>query len=225
LGYFPGMAAPALKRQVYKRTYPFACGGALLLAWLNLGMPSSPDGMLHVPLPARIASAASLVVMLLVGALDALPGANFKAQLVFGSLRDPLPGARAFERANLDGDPRIDRERLRYVLGGSLPRGAREQNATWYRLYQERADDPRIEHVHYQWLLFRDLTWLTLLLFIAGLIAVAVNSHVRAAASLGAGAAAFLFAIFRRAAAQHAKRFVNTVLALAATAPDAETAE
>jgi hypothetical protein len=120
--------------------------------------------------------------MLLVGALDALPGAELKARIVFLRWRNPLPGSRAFEKANLDSDSRIDRERLRTAVGGTFPRGPREQNAAWYRLYQLWAEDARVEHVHFQWLLYRDLTWLALVLLALGLVAAALNNPERSSA-------------------------------------------
>jgi hypothetical protein len=210
----------SLKAKVHRRTYPFATGGALLLAWANLGMPSNLDDLVAASPPKRIISAASFIAMLLVGALDALPGADLKARIVFGRWRNPLPGSRAFEKANLDSDVRIDRERLREAVGGTFPRGAREQNTAWYRLYQLWAEDARVEHVHFQWLLYRDLTWLALLLLGLGLVAAAVNTHARATALVSAVLAAVLVIFFRAAASQHAVRFCNTVLALASTAPD-----
>jgi hypothetical protein len=210
----------SLKQKVHKRTYPFVGFGALLLAWANLGMPSDLGGLVATSPPKRIISAASFIAMLLVGALDALPGAGLKARIVFGRWRNPLPGSRAFEKANLDSDARIDRERLREAVGGTFPRGTREQNTAWYRLYQLWAEDPRVEQLHFQWLLYRDLTWLALLLVALALVAAAANTHARATAVVSAGLAAILVILFRAAASQHAKRFCNTVLALASTAPD-----
>lgn len=210
----------SIKAKVHRQTYPFVGFGALLLAWANLGMPSSLDGLVATSFPARILSAASFIGMLLVGALDALPGAELKARIVFLRWRNPLPGSRAFEKANLDSDSRIDRERLRTAVGGTFPRGPREQNAAWYRLYQLWAEDARVEHVHFQWLLYRDLTWLALVLLALGLVAAALNNPERSSALVGAAIAAILVILFRAAASQHAKRFCNTVLSLASTAPD-----
>jgi|GEM_PF-2693535 len=211
---------PPIKAKVHRRTYPFVGFGALLLAWANLGMPSSVDSLGATSFPARILSAASFIGMLLVGALDALPGAELKARIVFLRWRNPLPGSRAFEKANLDSDFRIDRDRLREAVGGSFPRGAREQNTAWYRLYQLWAEDARVEHVHFQWLLYRDLTWLAVLLLALGLVAAALNNSQRSAALISAAIAGVLVLLFRAAASQHAKRFCNTVLSLASTEPD-----
>ncbi len=207
-----------LKQRVQRRTRAFVIAGATALGWLNLGMPSDLAGLLHSPLPARVISAASVLLGLLVAALDALPGPNLKAQIVFLRRRHPLPASRAFERANLDSDTRIDRERLRALVGGTFPRAPGEQNATWYRLYKDRESDPRVEHAHFQWLLFRDLTWLALVLLGLALAATVANAHARMAAFGGAVAALVLVLAFRRAAAVLATRFVNTVLALASTA-------
>jgi len=217
------MAQSSIKQRVHKRTYPFVGFGALLLAWANLGIPSSLEGLLAASPPTRIVSAASFIAMLLVGALDALPGAELKARIVFGRWRNPLPGSRALEEANLDTDSRIDRERLRAAVGGTFPRGTCEQNVAWYRLFQLWAEDSRVKHVHFQWLLYRDLTWLALLLLALGLAAAAVNTYVRSVALVAPRIAALLMVLFRAAASQHGKRFCNTVLALASTAPDKHT--
>jgi len=206
-----------LKQRIQRRTRAFAIAGATALGWLSLGMPADREGLLHSPLPARVISAASVLLGLLVAALDALPGPNLKAQIVFLRRRHPLPGSRAFERANLDTDTRIDRDRLRGLVGGAFPRAPGEQNATWYRLYKERENDPRVEHAQFQWLLFRDLTWLALVLLALALAATVANAHARIPAFGGAVAALVLILVFRRAAAVLARRFVNTVLALAST--------
>ncbi|MGO9837797.1 MAG: hypothetical protein ACLP1X_26715 [Polyangiaceae bacterium] len=208
-----------LKQRVQRRTGAFAIAGATALGWLNLGMPAGLEGLLHSPPPARVISAASVLLGLLVVAVDALPGPDLKAQVVFIRRRHPLPGSRAFERANLDRDTRIDRDRLRALVGGAFPRAPDDQNATWYRLYKKQEDDARVEHAHFQWILFRDLTWLSLVLLVLAVAATVANADARMPAFGGALAVLVLLLVFRRAAAVLATRFVNTVLALASTTP------
>ena len=209
-------SAVSLKPSIHKRTLAFAVAAVATLAWLNLGMKAKFGALTHSTLPARVASAATVLVGLLVAALDAVPGSNVKAQIVFLRRRHPLPGSRAFDRASLDADTRIDRERLRVRLGGTFPRAPAEQNTAWYRLYQQYERDGRVHDAQYAWLLFRDLTWLALVLSVVALIAASLNSYARVYALLGALAVFAAAAIFRAAAAQRARRFVNTVLSLAA---------
>ena len=94
--------------------------------------------------------------------LSSLISAEYKARLVFWRLRYPLPGSRAFSVHALT-DHRIDLEKLRNHVG-EFPVSEREQNAKWYRLYRKVDSDPSVVDSHKNYLLFRDIAAMSLLL-------------------------------------------------------------
>jgi hypothetical protein len=107
---------------------------------------------------------ASLTALLPVPALilSSLISANHKAVLVFWRFRHPLPGARAFS-VHAAADPRIDLVALRKNVG-EFPTAQRDQNAKWYGLYKSVDSDPSVVDSHKNFLLFRDLAAMSLLL-------------------------------------------------------------
>lgn len=46
-------------------------------------------------------------------------------------------------------------------MGGEFPADPEAQNKAWYRLYQQVRDSSSIEDAHKEYLLFRDIIWLT----------------------------------------------------------------
>ena len=94
--------------------------------------------------------------------LSSLFSADHKARLVFWRLRYPLPGSHAFS-VHAPADHRIDVEKLRDHVG-EFPVGEREQNAKWYRLYRKVDSDPSVVDSHKNYLLFRDIAAMSLLL-------------------------------------------------------------
>lgn len=206
-----------LKDRVRLRTKPFLVVGALLLLWVNLGLPTSLGGVTGIDLPASIMKTLPSLLSLVVMAIDALPGQHIKAVLVFWLLRHPLPGSRAFEKVRLDSDSRIDKRRLRSIVGGNLPRAPAEQNRTWYRLYRSVESDPRILGLHAEYLVLRDLTWFSVVLTAATLLSLAlVPRHWLGVVGLAAVFGLF-YLLFRRAAYERGDRFVTTVLAVLST--------
>ena len=187
------------------------------LTWINLGLPAVTALPERLPIPAWAISGATVLLTILVAAMGSVPGAEGKARLVFLRWRNPLPGSRAFEQANLRSDPRISVEGLRAALGGRLPRSVADQNGTWYRLYKRIEDAPAVEGAHFEYLLFRDVTWLALVFLLASAASAAANLASRPAIFAALLGFTLLFLLFRRAAAERGSRFVNTVLALTAS--------
>ena len=164
-----------------------------------------------------LAMRASLITLLPVPALllSSLLSSNFKAVLVFCRWQHPLPGARAFS-VHAPADPRIALDRLRKNVG-EFPQDPREQNGRWYALYREVQDQASVRDSHGQYLLFRDLAGVSLLLTLAvPLVLLAVAS----ATSIVLGTAAFFlgqYLLAAQAGRVAGVRMVRNVLALHAS--------
>jgi hypothetical protein len=215
------MASNALKPRVYVRARIFVVAAGAVLTWINLGLLLPTALPQRLPLPTWAISGATMLLTIIVAAVGAVPGTDLKARLVFLRWKNPLPGSRAFEQANMRADTRISPERLRSALGGKFPRSAADQNATWYRLYKKLESEPSVQGAHFEYLLFRDLTWLSLIFFVASAVSAAANPTSRPAISAAIASFFALGLLFRRAASERGSRFVNTVLALSASAAEA----
>jgi hypothetical protein len=213
------MKQTSLKKRVYLRTRIFVGLVAACIAWINIGMPLEAPELAKVTPPGWLVSGATVLLGVLVSALSSVPGPQFKASLTFLRRKHALAGCRAFEPANLSRDPRIDRKRLRQAVG-NFPRSPVGQNALWYRLYEAVQTDPRVEHMHFEYLLFRDLTWLGLVLTLASFISAFINPASRPAIYVICSGLILLTILFRAAASERGTRFVNTVLAISAANVD-----
>lgn len=211
------MADKTLKTKVYWRTKAFLSLGGFLLVWVNLGMPHTVNAPWDVAFPTWVKTGAIVLATVLVAALDSLPGDRLKAALVFWRWKNPLPGTRAFEKANLIQDPRISIDRLRARLGGSFPRAPQEQNSAWYRLYKEVEDAPQVSGSHYEYLLFRDLTWFSVILTVLSILSLLANWHAWRGILPFIGISALFGVVLMRAASERAGRLVRSVLAIAST--------
>ncbi|MEX5570336.1 hypothetical protein B1F73_12605 [Pseudomonas syringae] len=160
---------------------------------------------------------ASLTALLPIPVLlfSSLISANIKAILVFWRITYPLPGSRAFT-VHAPADHRIDLARLKKNVG-VFPVTERDQNAKWYGLYKKVDSAPSVVDSHKNYLLFRDIAALSLLLTL--LVPVVTHfSDVDVARSL-ACAAFFLgqYLMAALAARTTGIRFVQNVLALHAS--------
>lgn len=108
----------------------------------------------------RVALTALLPIPVLL--LSSLIPSDIKAVLVFWRWRLPLPGARAFS-VHAPSDPRIDIGRLRKHVG-EFPIEEREQNSKWYGLFRQVENDLSVVDSHKNYLLFRDIASLSILL-------------------------------------------------------------
>ena len=93
---------------------------------------------------------------------SSLISADHKAILVFWRCKHPLPGSRAFS-VHAPADHRIDLTKLKKNVG-EFPVGERDQNAKWYGLYKQVDSDPSVVDSHKNYLLFRDIAAMSLLL-------------------------------------------------------------
>lgn len=157
---------------------------------------------------ALVAGVAPVIVLLLASLLPS----EVKAALVFWRHKDTLPGHRAFS-VYATKDTRIDLDALRKNIG-AFPKGPREQNTTWYKLYKKVESDVTVAQAHRHYLLFRDLTAISLLLapisaLVLYFLSTSVNSSCIAFGLLGTQYVAVAVA-----ARHNGVRLVTNVLAL-----------
>lgn len=115
--------------------------------------------------PTRLAVIrASLTALLPIPVLilSSLISSEHKAILVFWRRSHPLPGARAFTM-HAPADYRIDLAKLKKNVG-EFPTVERDQNSKWYGLYKQVDSDPLVMDSHKNYLLFRDIAVMSLLL-------------------------------------------------------------
>lgn len=150
--------------------------------------------------------------LVLIGIANAQLSADAKARIVFWRWNNPLPGSEAFTR-HAGRDPRVDLAAIAKAYG-PLPVDRREQNALWYRLYKSVDNDASVQQVHREFLFTRDYACLALMMMAvlgtAGFIQFASMSTALGYLAL----LAVQFALAVRAARNHGRRFVTTVLAL-----------
>ncbi len=94
--------------------------------------------------------------------LSSLISSDHKAILVFWRIKYPLPGARAFS-VHAPADHRIDLTKLKKNVG-EFPTAERDQNSKWYGLYKQVDSDASVVDSHKNYLLFRDIAAMSLLL-------------------------------------------------------------
>lgn len=141
-----------------------------------------------------------------------------KARIIFLRWTDPLPACRAFSHYAAR-DPRIDMKAVR-AKWSPLPKGAQQQNALWYRIYQQERETVAVRYLNRQWLFTRDYASICALLLIAlGTLGIyQMPSVLSWSVFVGIVFGQFLFA--RRSAVNHAERFILTVIAQAAAKPN-----
>ncbi len=180
-------------------------------AWIFLGRPVAIEALKALNgldwTKAAVTVGGTLAVMLLNG----LATANFKATLVFWAISHPLPGARFVKLVRKDG--RVDMDRFNETLGRTLPNTPAEQNSAWYNLYKKNETDPSVRAGHQDYLLFRDLTWLTVLLFFAGSSGIYLYTDGGRPATIYMLVSAMLYFLLGIAARIAGNRFVVTVVA------------
>ena len=158
-------------------------------------------------LPAGLALA-------LIGIINAQLSPESKARIVFMRWTNALPGCEAFSRY-AGSDPRIDIESLEKKYG-PLPSAPHKQNALWYKLYKSIEGEPAVLQVHGEFLFSRDYTCLALMMLI-----VLGAASLLQTPSLTTGAIYITLLCAQsilawRAARNHGRRFVTTVLAIKA---------
>jgi hypothetical protein len=167
--------------------------------WINLARNFSEA------LPAGLGVALTAII-------NAQLSPEAKSRIVFMRWSNSLPGCEAFTR-HAKSDPRVDFAALE--LGcGSLPTDPREQNALWYRLYKSVESEPSISQVHREFLFARDYTCLALLMVIVLGTAGFLQIPSTRTALFYSVLLLLQFVLSSRAARNHGRRFVTSVLAL-----------
>lgn len=144
--------------------------------------------------------------------LNGLITPHWKAIFVYWRLRDPLPGSYAFTKIS-ETDPRIDTGSLRSRIG-EIPESPAEQNSLWYKIYLKHQNKVQVLEAHRSWLLLRDLTSASVLMFpvfgIFSMLGVAPIAVKIAYLGFLLG----IFVVLARAAENYGNRFVANVLAV-----------
>ena len=216
-----GERTPSLKDQNAPTIRLFVGGVVLAFIVSHLGSDVVSDDLTLSSLPSALdplrlgASAVGGVFSLLL--LNLLP-TPAKGWLVYWRRQDVLPGSRAFSELGPQ-DKRLDMEALASVYG-RLPTAPHEQNRLWYRIYQKHEGRPGIRDAHKSYLLYRELTSVSLLLLV--LLAIASGLALQTPGRVEWVFAALLAGVYVLAAVNarnSGSRLVTNVLA----AENAET--
>jgi len=152
---------PRLKTKVRAILRVVAIFYGIAIAWVVLGMPHEFGALSHISPPRVVLSSLTTLGMAVIGWIDRLAPSRLKELLVFWRIRDALPGHRAFETRTLKRDSRIDINNLKERFNGKFPGPPSQQNAAWYALYKKHSGEHVVQEIHMDYLLYRDLTWLT----------------------------------------------------------------
>jgi hypothetical protein len=135
-----------------------------------------------------------------------------KAILVFWRLRNPMPGSRAFS-VHVQTDTRIDVDALKKNVG-AFPSDERDQNSMWYRLYKQVETEVSVLESHQKFLMFRDITAMSLLLVPLVALGLFLNGNTTWAVVWSAVVFAVQYLIAALAARNSGIRFVQNVLCI-----------
>jgi hypothetical protein len=184
------------------------------LVLLVLAFPTAVD---ELTLTRLAAIRGSLTALLPIPALiiSSLISADAKAVLVFWRIKHPLPGSRAFS-VHAPADHRIDLEQLKKHVG-EFPVDERDQNAKWYRLYKQVGSDPSVADSHKNYLLFRDIAAMSLILTLAVPATMTFIGVSRAPILICAGWFLCQYFVSAFSAKNTGIRFVQNVLAVHAS--------
>ena len=141
---------------------------------------------------------------------------SFKEVLVFWHVGPHrLPSREAFTRI-ASTDQRIDLDRLRQRIG-DFPTSAEKQSSLWYAIYRKHGNEPSVNDANGAYLLYREMTGLTLVLITAAVACefAIPKSLLESVLLLGALGVEMTVVVF--AARSAANRLVANVLAIEAS--------
>jgi len=196
---------------------------ALFVGWATLGLPFTTSAFSATGALEWEKAGSAVVVVLLVTLINRLGGSEFKARIVLWRFRNPLPGSRAFSEI-ASRDSRVDLNRLRGAVG-AFPTDGAEQNRKWYALSLKHGDKPAVRSGHKDYLQFRDMAWLSLVILLVGPAILFLGPTSDLLAAPYALACVLLYLGARTAAVTAGERFVGSVLACeGASAPEQPSA-
>ncbi len=188
------------------------------LAFSLLGWPSSIEHLKTIAVSDWGKAVVPLLISLVITFMNRMGKDEVKLALVFWRVKHALPGCRAFSKFAI-GNPRIDLGRLKEAVGGEFPTDPEAQNRAWYRLYQQVRDSASIEDAHKEYLLFRDIIWLTIPTAFLCLTFLLFVRHFRIGAFYLL-ACVGIYLLARVAAILAANSLVRSVMAAASAAHD-----
>lgn len=149
------------------------------------------------------------IIVLLV--INVLPH-DIKAMLVYWKPLGVLPGSEAFTKHG-PNDPRIDMAVLEKITGAS-PLDPKEQNSKWYKLYLQVRNETSVAEAHKAYLMYRDMTALSLGLVILAPLALYFAGSRSSILWLAAGVFLAQYVVTALSARWSGVRFVCNVLAI-----------
>jgi len=118
-----------------------------------------------------------IFIYILVIILSYIIPVNLKNIVIFWRIKNPLPGCRVFTEL-APKDPRVNLHEL-ISKYGELPINHREQNLLWYKIFKSKKNEIVIYDSHRFWLLFRDMTSMSLILLIVVIVLSLINDHFK----------------------------------------------
>jgi hypothetical protein len=174
----------------------------------------APDHTFEISLK-QITTGQSIIGMLLLITVLTLPSmmsSEQKASLVFWKLKNPLPGSEAFTRCG-PRDARIDMAQLEKNVG-PLPSDPAEQNQKWFKLYHLVSEEKAVKGAHREFLLFRDMSAMSFILFFGASAACWILVESTKATYSMAYILFAQYSIFALCARNRGRRLVSNVLAV-----------
>lgn len=146
-------------------------------------------------------------------AVSEIVPARAKLALVYWKLKNPTPGSRAFSKI-MHEDFRIDPQALERKHG-PLPMTPEEQDKKFYSIYKPLDEEISVQDAHKSYLLFRELTCISIVFGLSGSAAAFILSTSLVAVGAFLGISILLYLICSISAQQAGKRLVANVLAVA----------
>lgn len=198
------------KNQPWLASY-LACH-AIIISYIALGrFPTNLDALKTMDSLECVKVLGGFLVTFLALFLNELPSREIKEWLVFWGGKNALPSARFVELSK--SDQRFHISQLQERLQGSLPTTPTEQTLVWNKLYRQHDTNGAVLAVHQQFLLMRDITWLTTLLAVVGCICIYVGTEGFRPMLHYLWVSMLCYLAFGISARTRANRFVLTVLA------------
>lgn len=198
----------ALKSQNLMKIWGLALLDAALLLAIVYPHDLNPAQLPFAAIGRLLAAAVAPALVLLV---TSILSPDIKAVLVFWRLHEVLPGHRAFSKY-APADTRIDLDRLRQNVG-EFPDDPRDQNSNWYRLYKKVAGESAVALAHKNYLLFRDMAAMSVLLAVVVPVTLLICLPNKALAGYSLALFSIQFLATAVAARNSGVRFVTNVLA------------